>query len=229
MAALLRPPVPRAPTRKGASGFEVWEETRKRGRQRGGPCGQQQGRPVWRKHLTVSPRGIGSRPAGLGQREPRSRGCCWKLASRLDLKEPCKKADATQTQPPGRARPGRLHGHCPRAGAVRGAEARRLREARGEAGRGSVARSVPLAHRRRAGVDARRGRLTWRSSAGAVRTHRSVTAAPAEVKPGPLNADLPRPLSLQGVLPAHHPIQHPAGARRLGEQSRAGLSPSPQL
>lgn len=34
-------------------------------------------------------------------------------------------------------------------------------------------------------------------------------AAPAEVASISLKADLPRPLALQGVLPAHHPVQHP--------------------
>lgn len=34
-------------------------------------------------------------------------------------------------------------------------------------------------------------------------------AAPAEVASVSLDADLPRPLTLQGVLPAHHPVQHP--------------------
>lgn len=45
MAVLLRPPVPRAPTRKGVSGFEVWEETRKRGRQREDPVASSRGGP----------------------------------------------------------------------------------------------------------------------------------------------------------------------------------------
>ena len=43
MAILLRPPVPRAPIRKGVSGFEVWEETRKRRRQREEPAASSRG------------------------------------------------------------------------------------------------------------------------------------------------------------------------------------------
>lgn len=34
-------------------------------------------------------------------------------------------------------------------------------------------------------------------------------AAPAEVASVALDADLPGPLALQGVLAAHHPVQHP--------------------
>lgn len=35
-------------------------------------------------------------------------------------------------------------------------------------------------------------------------------AAPAEVASVSLDADLPRPLTLQGILPAYHPVQHPS-------------------
>lgn len=54
-------------------------------------------------------------------------------------------------------------------------------------------------------------------------------AAPAEVASVSLNADLPRPLSLQGVLPAHHPIQHPRAPAGWGNRAGAGLGgrPSP--
>lgn len=34
-------------------------------------------------------------------------------------------------------------------------------------------------------------------------------AAPAEVASVALDADLPGPLALQGVLATHHPVQHP--------------------
>lgn len=34
-------------------------------------------------------------------------------------------------------------------------------------------------------------------------------AAPAEMASVSLDADLPRPLTLQGILPAHHTVQHP--------------------
>lgn len=48
-------------------------------------------------------------------------------------------------------------------------------------------------------------------------------AAPAEVASVSLNADLPRPLSLQGVLPAHHPVQHPRAPAGWGNRAGAGL------
>lgn len=34
-------------------------------------------------------------------------------------------------------------------------------------------------------------------------------AAPTEVASISLDADLPWPLALQGILPTHHPVQHP--------------------
>lgn len=135
----------------------------------GGPCGQQQGQPVWRKHLTVSPRGGMDRAQlGWGQREPGSRGCCWKLAPRLDPKGAlAKKAQMTQTQPlSGRGGSAR----APRTATVRGPAlsavlkpgvcGRRAEKARF---RRTICAPGPSAEDRE--PSARRGRLTWRSSA----------------------------------------------------------------
>ena len=48
-------------------------------------------------------------------------------------------------------------------------------------------------------------------------------AAPAEVASVSLNADLPGPLALQGILPAHHPVQHPPAAAGWGTRIKAGV------
>ena len=118
MAILLRPPVPRAPTRKGVSGFEVWEETRKRCRQQEDPAASSRGGLSGKAPHCEPPGEMDPSQLGWGQQEPRSRGCCWKLAPRLDPKGALAgKAQMTQTQP--------LSGRggsawAPRTAAVRG-------------------------------------------------------------------------------------------------------------
>lgn len=150
----------------------------------GGPCGQQQGRPVWRKHLTVSPRGgNGSRPAGLGATRARKQGLLLEAGPEAGPKgspgkEGSDDADAASLGPWGLGQ-GAPHGHCPRAGAVRGAEARRLREARGE---GAVPSHDlcpwPIGGGQGAECPARPTHLE--KQCAAVRTHRSVMRLPPQ-------------------------------------------------
>lgn len=66
MAILLRPPVPRAPIRKGVSGFEVWEETRKRGRQQEDPAASSRGGLSGKAPHCEPPRGKWTPPSWAG-------------------------------------------------------------------------------------------------------------------------------------------------------------------
>ena len=224
MAILLRPPVPRAPIRKGVSGFEVWEETRKRGRQQEDPAASSRGGLSGKAPHYEPPGGNGPLPAGLGAARARKQGLLLEAGPEAGPKgspgrEGSDGADAASLGPwgPGLGAP---HRRCPRAGAVRGAEARRLRTARGE---GAVP-SHDLCPRSgvRGAVDSL-GEAVRGGEDPPVRDE----AAPAEVASVSLNADLPGPLALQGILPAHHPVQHPRAAAGWRNRAEAGVGGAP--
>lgn len=81
----------------------MWEGDGEEGQGMGGACQHRQGQaPGLAKHLTgeTSCRGVYPSQLGWGEQELGSRGCCWKLALRLDLKGALVgKAQIMQTEP----------------------------------------------------------------------------------------------------------------------------------
>ena len=168
---------------------------------------------------------------GWGQQEPGSRGCCWKLAPRLDPKGALAgKAQMSQTQP--------LSGcggsaWAPRTAAVRGLALSVVLKPgvcgrRAGRGRFRLHDLCPRPRWRRAGSE------VWGAADSlgeAVRGGEDPPvrdeAAPAEVTSVSLNADLPGPLALQGVLPAHHPVQHSRAPAGWGNRAGEGLGGAP--